>query len=96
MAQDPNNLIWIDLEMTGLDPANDAILEIATLVTDRDLNVLAEGPVIAVHQSEDRLRRMDEWNKAHHGNSGLLERVRVGTQDAAAAERERALVWQLE
>jgi oligoribonuclease len=70
------NLAWIDLEMTGLDPFNDHIIEIASIVTDPDLNVLAEGPVLAIHQPESVLAAMDEWNTRHHGQSGLLERVR--------------------
>lgn len=73
---DPLNLIWIDLEMTGLSPDQDRIIEIATVVTDKHLNILAEGPVIAVHQSDELLNGMDEWNTRQHGNSGLTERVR--------------------
>lgn len=76
MSQDPNNLIWIDLEMTGLDPEQHTVIEIATIVTDSELNVLAEGPVLAVHQSEAELDKMDEWNVRTHGESGLTERVR--------------------
>lgn len=72
-----DNLIWIDLEMTGLDPGHDRIIEIATVVTDRHLNVLAEGPAMAIHQSEDRLAGMDEWNTTQHGGSGLTRRVQV-------------------
>jgi oligoribonuclease len=86
--QDPGNLIWLDLEMTGLDPERDVIIEMATIVTDGELNVLAEGPVLAVHQSEERLAAMDEWNTTHHTNSGLVERVRASRIDEAAAERE--------
>ncbi|CAD5106541.1 oligoribonuclease [Zestomonas carbonaria] len=82
----PQNLIWIDLEMTGLDPERDVIIEIATIVTDSDLNVLAEGPVIAVHQSEDVLAGMDEWNTRTHGQSGLTQRVRESRIDTAEAE----------
>ena len=88
MAQDKNNLIWIDLEMTGLDTFNDAIIEIATVVTDANLNILAEGPVIAIHQSDDVLDAMDEWNTNQHGKSGLTDRVRNSTYDAITAERE--------
>ena len=69
------NLIWVDLEMTGLEPDADVIIEIATVVTDSELNSLAEGPVIALHQSEQRLGAMDEWNTTHHTRSGLVERV---------------------
>ncbi len=87
MSQDPDNLIWIDLEMTGLDPARDRILEIATIVTDSRLNVLAEGPVIAIHQSDAVLDAMDEWCTRQHGQSGLTGRVRASRCDEAEAER---------
>jgi oligoribonuclease len=87
MAQDSQNLIWIDLEMTGLDPQNDSIIEIATVVTDKDLHVLAEGPVLAIHQSEAVLERMDDWNRKHHGESGLIARVRESCMNEAEAER---------
>ena len=69
------NLVWIDLEMTGLDPELEVIIEIATLVTDYDLNVLAEGPSLAIHQNDEILGRMDDWNQKHHGQSGLIDRV---------------------
>ncbi|WOJ93064.1 oligoribonuclease [Congregibacter variabilis] len=75
------NLIWVDLEMTGLDPDTDRVIEIATIVTDTELNTLAEGPVIAIHQSDATLAAMDEWNTTHHGNSGLSDRVRASTID---------------
>lgn len=88
MAQDLNNLIWIDLEMTGLDPDTDLIIEIATIVTDKNLNIIAEGPVLAVHQSNAALDAMDEWNQTHHGQSGLIERVKQSTVDDAEAERQ--------
>ena len=84
---DPMNLIWIDLEMTGLSPETDRIIEIATVVTDKELNILAEGPVLAVHQSDELLAGMDEWNTRQHGGSGLTERVRqslVSEAEAAA------------
>lgn len=87
MAQDSQNLIWLDLEMTGLDPQNDVIIEIATVVTDKNLRVLAEGPVIAVHQSEAELARMDDWNQRQHGGSGLIQRVRASDVTNAAAEQ---------
>ncbi|OQW75695.1 MAG: oligoribonuclease [Proteobacteria bacterium ST_bin11] len=86
MAQDADNLIWIDLEMTGLDPDNDLIIEIATVVTDKHLNILAEGPVMAVHQSDAALAAMDDWNQQHHGQSGLIQRVKDSEIDAAEAE----------
>lgn len=81
-----NNLIWIDLEMTGLDTFNDVIIEIATVVTDKDLNKLAEGPVIAIHQPNVLLDAMDEWNQQHHGSSGLLKRVQNSHYDVLEAE----------
>jgi oligoribonuclease len=81
-----DNLVWIDLEMTGLDPLRDHVIEIATIVTDSGLNVLAEGPVIAIHQPESVLSGLDEWNRNTHGASGLLDRVRASTVTAAQAE----------
>lgn len=86
MTQDPRNLIWMDLEMTGLDPDTDHIIEIATVITDGQLNVLAEGPVLAVQQPEEILERMDSWNRRHHGASGLIDRVRESEVDVRAAE----------
>ncbi|MEW5792126.1 MAG: oligoribonuclease [Pseudomonadota bacterium] len=87
MIPNPNHLVWIDLEMTGLDPDQDRIIEVATLVTDAALELIAEGPVIAVHQPESVLARMDDWNVRTHGESGLIERVRRSTIDEAEAER---------
>ena len=81
------NLVWMDLEMTGLDPETDRILEIATLVTDSELNLLAEGPVIYVRQSEDLIAGMDEWNTKHHGDSGLIDLVREKGVSEQEAER---------
>ena len=78
-------LIWVDMEMTGLDPDADVVIEIASIVTTKDLEVLAEGPVIAIHQSDATLARMDEWNTRTHGESGLVERVRASSVDEAAA-----------
>ena len=88
MTQDANNLIWIDLEMTGLDTNNDKIIEIATIVTDAQLNILAEGPMLAIHQSDEVLNAMDEWNTRQHGQSGLVDRVRRSTLDEVEAERQ--------
>lgn len=82
-----DNLIWIDLEMTGLVPERDRIIEIATIVTDSHLNIVAEGPVIAVHQSDAVLAQMDEWCQKTHGQSGLTERVRQSRIDEKQAER---------
>ena len=86
--QSAQNLIWIDLEMTGLEPEHDVIIEMATIVTDSDLNILAEGPVIAVHQSDELLASMDEWNTRTHGESGLTQRVRDSQISAAEAEAQ--------
>jgi oligoribonuclease len=81
------NLIWIDLEMTGLNPDRDRIIEIATVITDKELTVLAEGPVLAIHQSDDVLGAMDEWNTRQHAASGLTERVRTSAVTEQEAER---------
>jgi len=88
MAVSQDNLIWIDLEMTGLDPDTDVIIEVATIITDADLNVLTEGPVIAVHQPDEALEAMDEWNTRTHGNSGLIDRVKQSAVDTAFAEQK--------
>lgn len=87
MAQDANRLVWVDMEMTGLEPDRDRIIEVAVVVTDNLLNVVAEGPVIAVHQSDEVLAGMDEWNQTTHGKSGLIDRVKASTIDEAAAEQ---------
>src|SRR5512141_3174374 len=88
MAGDPNNLIWIDMEMTGLVPETDRIIEIAVLVTDSQLNLIAEGPVLVVRQPEEVLAAMDSWNRSVHGNSGLVEKVKASTLDEASVERQ--------
>ncbi len=82
------NLIWIDLEMTGLNPQQDLIIEIATVVTDKDLNILAEGPELVIHQDKSVLDSMDDWNQRHHGQSGLIKRVRESPTNEHAAESQ--------
>lgn len=82
------NLVWIDMEMSGLDPDKDRIIEVAAVVTDPDLNILAEGPVFAIHQSDALLDGMDAWNKGTHGRSGLIERVKASTVTEAEASAE--------
>ncbi|MBK7663408.1 MAG: oligoribonuclease [Sterolibacteriaceae bacterium] len=86
MAQDQNHLIWVDMEMTGLDPDRDRIIEVALVVTDSQLNTVAEAPVLAVHQPDSVLDAMDDWNKGTHGRSGLTDRVRNSILDEAAVE----------
>ncbi len=80
-----SNLIWVDMEMTGLEPDTDVVIEIASIVTDSDLNTLAEGPVIALHQSDQYLAAMDEWNTTHHTRSGLVDRVRASEENEQTA-----------
>lgn len=86
MTQDANALVWIDLEMTGLDPDKDLIIEIATIITDAQLNIIEEGPVIAVHQSDEVLDGMDEWNTRTHNATGLVERVKASKISERTAE----------
>ncbi|WNO08182.1 oligoribonuclease [Teredinibacter sp. KSP-S5-2] len=88
MQSSESNLIWIDLEMTGLNPEEDVIIEIATIVTDANLNTLAEGPVYAVHQPDSILQQMDEWNTNQHGKSGLTQRVKESQISAQQAEAD--------
>jgi oligoribonuclease len=87
-SQKDKNLIWIDLEMTGLDTQQDQIIERATIVTDSELNILAEGPMLAIHQSDDIMGGMDEWNTKQHGGSGLTKRVAESTLNEAEAEKQ--------
>jgi len=88
MAADPNNLIWIDMEMTGLVPEADRIIEVAVLVTDSQLNLVAEGPVLVVRQPDEVLGAMDSWNRSVHGKSGLIDKVKASALDEAAVERQ--------
>ncbi len=92
MAQDPNRLIWLDMEMTGLEPDRDRIIEVAVVITDERLEVLAEAPVIVVRQSDEVLDGMDDWNKSTHGRSGLIERVKTSSVTEAQAE-ERMIAF---
>ena len=80
------NLVWVDMEMTGLEPDTDRIIEVAVIVTDMELNILAEGPVFAIHQSDETLDKMDNWNKGTHGRSGLIDRVKASAVTEAEAE----------
>ncbi|OEZ57526.1 MULTISPECIES: oligoribonuclease [unclassified Duganella] len=86
--QNEYNLVWVDMEMTGLEPDTDRIIEVAVVITDMHLNVLAEGPVFAIHQSDETLDKMDAWNKGTHGRSGLIDRVKASTVSEAEAEEE--------
>ncbi|TKC83937.1 oligoribonuclease [Trinickia terrae] len=93
LARSEMNLVWLDMEMTGLEPDTDRIIEIAVVVTNSTLDVAIEGPVLAIHQSDETLDKMDEWNKNTHGRSGLIERVRASTvTEEAAAEEIRAFL----
>lgn len=88
MTVSAQNMVWIDMEMTGLDPEENVVLEIAAIVTDKDLNVLAEGPVIAIHQSDEELAKMDDWNVNTHTKSGLVARVKASQHNEAKAIAE--------
>ena len=88
VKKDPLNLVWIDLEMTGLDTIYDVIIEIATIVTDKDLNIIAEGPIFAINKENEILDSMDEWNTRQHNRSGLAERVRSSNISVEEAEQD--------
>jgi len=88
MAQDPNNLLWIDMEMSGLNPDGDRVLEVAIVITDAQLNTVAEAPVKVVHQPDDVLDRMDSWNKSMHKKTGLIDKVKASKQNEAEVEAE--------
>lgn len=88
MPQDPTHLIWLDMEMTGLNPDGDRIIEVAMIITDSQLNVVAESPVLAVHQPDSVLDAMDDWNKNTHGKSGLVARVKASVVSEAQAEQQ--------
>ena len=87
MPQDQNNLVWLDMEMTGLDPENDRIIEIAIVVTDSQLNTVAEAPVLVVHQSDSALAAMDDWNKSTHARSGLIAKIKASALTETEAEQ---------
>ena len=87
MASDPSRLIWVDMEMTGLAPTSDRIIEVAVIITDGDLNLVVESPALVVHQDDATLNAMDAWNQATHARTGLIDKVRASTIDEAAAER---------
>ncbi len=88
MAQNPIHLVWLDMEMTGLSPETDRIIEIAMVVTDAELNTVAEGPVLVIHQPEEIMNAMDNWNKGTHGKSGLIDRVKASILNEADAEAQ--------
>ena len=87
MTQSADNLVWVDLEMTGLDTMNDSIIEIATIITDSQLNILAQGPVVAIHMDDSTIAAMDEWNSKTHSQTGLIERIRKSKYTSSDAER---------
>lgn len=88
MALNPTHLLWLDMEMTGLSPDTDRIIELALVVTDADLNTVAEGPVLVVHQPDEVMNAMDSWNKGTHGKSGLIDRVKASQLDEAGVEAQ--------
>jgi oligoribonuclease len=88
MPQDKNHLIWVDMEMTGLDPEKERVIEIAVIITDSNLNIIAEGPVFVVHQDDSVLDAMDDWNKNTHGKSGLIDKVKASTFTEAEVEAQ--------
>ena len=88
MAQEQNNLVWLDMEMTGLDPDRDRIIEVAIVVTDSQLNAVTQAPVLVIHQADAILDAMDEWNKSTHARSGLIDKVKVSTLIESAAEEQ--------
>ncbi len=88
MALNENHLVWLDMEMTGLDPERERIIEVAVVVTDAQLEVVAEGPVLVVHQSNELLEAMDKWNRSTHGKSGLIDKVKASTLTEAEAEQQ--------
>jgi len=88
MAQNQNHLVWLDMEMTGLSPDNDRVIEIAMVVTDGNLETVAEAPVLVVHQPDSILDAMDNWNKSTHGKSGLIDKIKASTLDEAAVEAQ--------
>ncbi|MDP2267382.1 MAG: oligoribonuclease, partial [Thiobacillus sp.] len=88
MALNPTHLLWLDMEMTGLSPETDRIIELAIVVTDADLNTVAEGPVLVVHQPDEVMNAMDNWNKGTHGKSGLIDRVKASQLNEAEAEAQ--------
>ncbi len=88
MAQDKNHLVWVDMEMTGLDPMRDRVIEVALVVTNNALEIVAEGPVLVIHQPDQVLEGMDDWNKGTHQRSGLIDRIRASTLTEMAAEEQ--------